>query len=542
MAHADPATISPSHLTLGDRTALLRIYAYYRLILSLLLLSLFYGLNILGGDKPFLFSTTLILYTIMAGLTLVRVHLRSFMPSHGHMFLVCCADVACISLLTYASGGINSGLALLLVVPVSAASIILPGQLSTLLAAVATLAILASSLYNLLPDYKTRISDLLPAGLMGFLLFLTSRLFEYLTNRIRLAAEHAEMQTRHRLQTQRLNELIVQRMLTGIVVLDPEGHVRLMNESAATLLDASTLDKAGKDPADALNHIPILHASLEQWRRAPHVRLKPLKLREAGPELQLSFAGLDKSRNTDVIVFVEDTRKMAQQAQQLKLASLGHLTANIAHEIRNPLGAISHAAQLLGESGTISQHDRRLTQIIQDHTHRVNLVIENVLQLSRRSKSIPSRVQMQGFLNSFIHNYHLAHPGELHIALQCPEEPIYLTIDTSQIEQVLSNLCDNGLRYSLQATGKASLLLRGFKDPLLGMPCLDIIDDGPGISKENEGNIFEPFFTTEIHGTGLGLYLARELCEINQARLDFLRTPEGKTCFQISFSHADRSL
>jgi two-component system sensor histidine kinase PilS (NtrC family) len=526
----------------ADQHALLRVYAIYRLILAALLLALFHGLNILGGDKPALFSITLNLYALLAFATLVRVHLPGFQPAARHTFLICCMDVACISLLMHASGGVVSGLGLLLVVPISTASITLRGQISTLLAAVATLAILASTLYDLMPDFKTRISDLLPAGLMGFLLFVTSRLFEYITSRMRLAAEHAELQTQRRLQTQRLNDLIVQRMLTGIVVLSPDDTIRMMNQSAATLLDVSSQHSSWEDGTVPADRIPVLQACLEQWRRAPHIRAKPVKLRDAGPELQLSFAGLDKSRRTDVIVFVEDTRKLAQQAQQLKLASLGHLTASIAHEIRNPIGAISHAAQLLGESTAITEYDRRLAQIIQDHTRRVNLIVENILQLSRRNNSIPSRVPMQAFLDSFVHNYRMAHPGNLQIELQCPEEPVFINIDTSQIEQVLTNLCDNGLRYSLQATGKSHLLLRGFNDAVLGTPCLAVIDDGPGISAENEGNIFEPFFTTEVHGTGLGLYLARELCESNQARLDYLRTPEGKSCFEISFSHPDRSV
>jgi len=524
----------------SDRYALLYIYTYYRLVLALLLLIVFYGFSILGSDNPLLFNYTLTLYTIITVISLARIHTRHFQPSDQHMFLVYFVDIVCISLLMHGSGGINSGLGLLLVVTVSAASITLLGQLSTLIAALATLAVLVSTLYNIL-NTRAQIEELLSTGLTGFLLFVTSQLFEYITQRMRLAANEAESQTQRRMQTQRLNELIVQRMHTGIVVLAPDGSIRLMNGSAAALLDL-TASAIHQNKGDDLSfaHVPALYECLEQWRNAPQSRIKPIKLKDAGPELQLSFSGLDKTRNSDVIVFVEDTRKMAQQAQQLKLASLGHLTANIAHEVRNPLGAISHAAQLLAESESLSSHDLRLSEIIQNHTRRVNLVIENVLQLSRRNKPLPTRVPMQTFLETFIHHYQQAHRGDLKITLVCPDKTIYLNIDTSQIEQVLSNLCDNGLRYSLQATGKATLLLHGFMDPLLGTPCLDIVDDGPGISRENESSVFEPFFTTESQGTGLGLYLARELCESNQARLDYTRTVEGKSCFQISFSHPDK--
>ena len=544
MADANSTTISLTSSVLGDRYSLLRVYAYYRLILAALLLILFYGqwiTNILGNSNAVLFRYTLIPYTVIAIITLIRLHVRHVQPSDQHLFLIFFVDIVSISLLMHGSGGVSSGLGLLLVVTVSAASITLFGQLSTLIAALAALFILASTFYNMLISPKTLFGDLLSAGLIGFLLFVTSQLFEYITRRMQIAANEAELQTQRRMQTQQLNELIVQRMHTGIVVLAPDGSIRLMNESAALLLDLLPAGRKNKDEDLSFAHFPALYECLQQWRHSPHARIKPVKLKDAGPELQLSFSGLNKTQNSDVIVFVEDTRKIAQHAQQLKLASLGHLTANIAHEVRNPLGAISHAAQLLAESETLNANDLRLSEIIQSHSRRVNLIIENVLQLSRRNKPLPTRIEMRTFLEKFINSYRQTHQGDLQINMECPDAPVYLNIDASQIEQALCNLCDNGLRYSLKATGKAHLLLRGFVDPLLGTPCLDVIDDGPGIAKENISSIFEPFFTTESEGTGLGLYLARELCESNQARLDYCRTIDDKSCFQISFSHADKS-
>jgi two-component system sensor histidine kinase PilS (NtrC family) len=544
VADTPSTTPSPVLPVLNERYAIIRVYAYYRLILAALLLLLFFGqwvTNILGSSNVALFRHTLILYTMISAISLIRIHWRHYQPSDQHLFLIFFVDIVSISLLMHGSDGVSSGLGLLLVVTVSAASITLFGQLSTLIAALATLFILASTFYNML-QYSTRdLGSLLSAGLIGFLLFVTSQLFGYITRRMQIAAKEVELQTLRRMQTQQLNELIVQRMHTGIVVLAPNGSVRLMNESAAQLFNFQPSgDRKKKDEDISFFQVPALYECLQQWHRAPHSRIKPVKLKEAGPELQLSFSGLDKTPNSDVIVFVEDTRKIAQHAQQLKLASLGHLTANIAHEIRNPLGAISHAAQLLAESKTLDAHDHRLSEIIQNHSRRVNLIIDNVLQLSRRNKPIPTRIEMLPFLKKFINSYQQTHQGNLQITLECPDLPVYLNIDASQIEQALSNLCDNGLRYSLKATGKAHLLLRGFVDPLLGTPCLDVIDDGPGITKDNANNIFEPFFTTEAEGTGLGLYLARELCESNQARLDYIRTDDGKSCFQISFSHADK--
>jgi len=529
-----------------DRHGLLRVYAYYRVLLALLLLGLsqnifWSGTHPVGSQNPLVFGYTINVYTLITLVTLARLYGSAFQPSDQHIFLICFVDITCLTLLMHTSGGIESGLGLLLLVTVSAASITLRMQIATLIAALATLSLLASAVYQILYS-QVSTTPLFLAGLLGFLLFVTSQLFLYLTQRIRASTEEVELQTRRRLEAQQLNESIIRRMRTGLVVLAPNGSVRMLNESAALLLGLPR-ESAGSFSVNlSFAEIPALYQSLQQWRQTPHARPKPLRLREGGPELQLSFAGLDSSQQSDVLVFVEDSREIAQQAQQLKLASLGQLTASIAHEVRNPLGAISHAAQLLAEAPEINAGTRRLTDIIHHHSTRVSEIIDNVLQLSRRDKTQPLRISLCEFLQSFVKRYQQSHPEPHRIDIVCDEAPLEVTLDPSQFEQALSNLCDNGLRYSARETEVAHVLLHGYLDHSLGTPCLDIIDDGVGIAREHEGRIFEPFFTTEARGTGLGLYLAREICEANQALLDYRRTADGKSCFHISFAHPDKSV
>ncbi|MNZ68984.1 Sensor protein ZraS [compost metagenome] len=236
-------------------------------------------------------------------------------------------------------------------------------------------------------------------------------------------------------------------------------------------------------------------------------------------------------------MFLEDISQIAQQAQQLKLASLGRLTAGIAHEIRNPLGAISHAAQLLQESEVLDGHDRRLTQIIQDQSRRMNLVIENVLQLSRRRQANPQLIDLKYWLYRFAGELreNLRDTERLH--LQAGQGSIQTRMDPNQLTQVLTNLVQNGLRYSTQQHGTGQVWLNLFRDSETELPVLEVLDDGPGISPEQQARLFEPFFTTETKGTGLGLYISRELCESNQARIDYKMRNEGGSCFRITFAH-----
>jgi two-component system sensor histidine kinase PilS (NtrC family) len=228
----------------------------------------------------------------------------------------------------------------------------------------------------------------------------------------------------------------------------------------------------------------------------------------------------------------------------MKLASLGRLTASIAHEVRNPLGAISHAAQLMRESGDIGDADQRMLDIIQRHSRRVNGIIDNVLDLSRRRQADAELVDLSGWLEGFTRDYQQARDCQdgkpARIELEKGSEVPRARFDTSQIEQVLVNLCDNGLRYSLEQTGSPRLTLRTGATADGERAIIDIQDYGPGISEDNRTSIFEPFFTTDKSGTGLGLYLARELCETNQAHLALLKQDGPGCCFRITFAPSGR--
>ena len=241
----------------------------------------------------------------------------------------------------------------------------------------------------------------------------------------------------------------------------------------------------------------------------------------------------------DVTIFIEDTGEIQQQAQQLKLASLGRLSAGIAHEIRNPLGAISHASQLLSESPNLDQGDQRLTDIIYDHCLRMNDVIENVLEMSRRAPATPVKLKLREQLCEFNDAYTNANQNaEIEIDVEPPDTEIRM--DPSQFHQVLTNLVQNGLRYSEEHSQCAYVRLQGGVDTISERPYLNIIDRGPGVDEAKVANLFEPFFTTEASGTGLGLYISRELCESNQARLSYSRHDDGGGCFRIIFAHPDR--
>jgi two-component system sensor histidine kinase PilS (NtrC family) len=222
------------------------------------------------------------------------------------------------------------------------------------------------------------------------------------------------------------------------------------------------------------------------------------------------------------VLFLEDTTRSREQAQQLKLAALGRLTANIAHEIRNPLAAISHAAELLGEEKR-SDDRVRLTRIIRDNTLRLERLVSDVLQLNRRDRVSGERIVLLPWLLAFVEEFvaNEGVPAERFVVESARDSAI--RFDREHLRQVLWNLLRNALRYAKREPRSVRLAVGGYADRVE----LSIIDNGPGVPASNQGQLFEPFFTTDSKGTGLGLYLARELCAANGATLEYVGGKAG---------------
>ena len=317
----------------------------------------------------------------------------------------------------------------------------------------------------------------------------------------------------------------------------------MINDAAVQLLGGHPMSGA-LAPGHNIKLTPSLHSQLERWRNAPWLRTMPFKERSASREVQANFTTLEQGEEQQTLIFLEDTRTLAQHAQQIKQSSLSRLTGSIAHEIRNPLGAISHASQLLEENPALGAQNRMI-QIIKKQSDRVNQLIENVMQLSRQQTPNLKKLELNSWLKSFIKDYCESRDQPTHIQLD--DAPLCRVLfDPSHLTQILSNLLDNGLRYSHQTTGEYWAELKPSIDTVSGHPYLDIFDRGPGINKNDLDNIFEPFFTTSHQGSGLGLYVCRELSELNFATLNYLPANNGSSrqsdCFRIGFAHPNSLL
>jgi two-component system sensor histidine kinase PilS (NtrC family) len=427
-------------------------------------------------------------------------------------------DALMLCALFYAGGGAPSGIGNLIVASVAISNVLLRKRTGLLIAAVSAIGIIYLTFF--ISYHKPAAANhFVQAGSLGALCFAAALLVQTLARRLQVSEDIAEQRAADVDNLEELNALILQRMRTGILVLDANRQVLLANQSALTLLGHERLLGEIIDP-----YSPQLVERLRQWLINSSMAPRSITTSAIGPVLRPGFIALTRGTHRHTLVFLDDLSQISQQAQQLKLAALGRLTAGIAHEIRNPLGAISHAAQLLHESEELSSPDRRL-------------VIENVLQLSRRRQTEPHLLDLRQWLEHFVSDLRSRLTAEQAVHLEIGFGTLTTRMDAEQLQQVLTNLVQNGLRYSAQLHEKAQVWLRLFHDSHSDLPSMEVLDDGPGVADEHLTKIFEPFFTTESKGTGLGLYLSRELCESNQANLDYTPREGGGSCMRITFAH-----
>jgi len=525
-------TPSQSDAASGLPDGTLGLYLAYRVLLSLLIITLSVthtGPSMLGAQNPGLAEITVSVFLALSVFSLI-IHYLRLLPHDSQVLFAVCVDIVAITLLMHTSGGIQSGLGLLMAVSIAMASLSTGGRGALVAAALATLALMAEHLYTQYVGGATQ-TAYTQVGLLGAAFFALAALSHQLSARAIASEQLARQRGMDLANLAELNEYVIQHMQTGIVVVDRQLQIRLMNEAAWYQLG---MPDAGRNhPLRAA--CAALQQQLIDWLRHGTIpaTFRPVS---GGRDLQAQFTRLGEAGNLGVLVFLEDTAEVVERAQQLKLASLGRLTASIAHEIRNPLGAISHAAQLLQESDQLESTDRRMADIVEQNARRVNEVIENVLRLSRREPPRPKPIALDRWLADMAETFLAARQLPAR-QLRIDVDPAGTTVmaDPTQMNQILTALCDNAISHFGGPQDKLRLRIAAGITPQSGGPYIEVTDNGPGIPAEVVAKIFEPFFTTRNDGTGLGLYIAKELSEANQIRLEYLAVPTGGAGFRLSF-------
>lgn len=432
-------------------------------------------------------------------------------------------------LIVYARG--TSNYASLLFIPTMASSLLLPGVRAYLFAALSSLMLLALQVEQVLSNQDSEAS-FTQAGTLGLMFFIIAMVGRMVASLLSASQSRLEKTDVNLANLEAASSLVMQNLESGVVVLDGDNRIQLINNAAVQMLDVRH-PLNGRPLASAS---PLLSEQILLWRLNPGKQLPSFGI--GGRELVARFVPVGDMGKAGVLVFLDDAEQLSAEAQQNKLVALGQLTASIAHEIRNPLSAINHASQLLMESPSLDEADAHLSDIVREQVKRVDNIISSVLRLSRKEKShpivIPLNQWLADFRNCFILEHQLQKEDfEVYIASDKAE----VRIDESHLDQVISNLCRNALHYSQSNQAERPLIrITATFQQTPGCWHIDVIDKGPGIPEENQTEMFVPFYTTRHDGTGLGLYLARSLCESNGARLVLHETGPQGTTFRIIFT------
>lgn len=545
----------------------LQTFCVTRIVIAavLLIFLLFSGR---GGPDPedqLLHWETCLAYLVIAiGFAVAATYFRRHFLLH--LATQVAADIGAISMLYLVAGGAKSGLAILYLFPLSGSAILAPLIPALFFAALVTLVVLAVSGYQILQAAAD--VSMLQAGLYGAAFFAAVLVINRLAAKL-IKQENLAVQRGHDLQVQEaINRLVIADMDDGLLVIGMDTKILACNPAAERMLGLVVPSNGGS--SEKLSDFPSLGPIADAffaWNArsndikepvpgSAYVMVKPAddattihsvpqfrdSRRDLGSRLKIRFvsvraAGLAEDR---VVVYLQDVTSIENQAQQLKLASMGRLTASVAHEVRNPLSAISHAASLLGEEIS-GPAEARLLKIVGDNVSRLNRLIEDILKLSRRAQPNNVPIALAGFFEDVLEEFrgtHAIREGVIRVGNMKRHQ---VRFDPMHLREIIVNLLSNALRYASGKDGSIRMRIVGDTSSRLE---LHVQDDGPGIRPEVRAHLFEPFYTTSSKGTGLGLYVARELCLNNGAMLDYeyrvddardgLQEPTGR--FVVTFA------
>ena len=513
---------------------LLKVFLAYRLILASLFIILFYthaGSSLITIHHSPLFTYSCQTYLLLSAVSAVCViwKLTSYTLQAQLLIL---SDILILTLIMHAYGGMSSGIGILLAVSIASGGLLIGGRCAVFFAALASLAVLLEQAYNdYLVDFELNAYTYVHAGMLGASFFTIALLSVVLAQRSEQMLQITNQQEQAISNLEELNQYIIQHLQSGIIITNEQQVIQMANEAVLRLTNLNVLPTQLSDISEQLK------LAFQTWLQDSEQNYLLLHLAQA--DIQVRFTLLPTRYKNFFMLILEDSLLYNQRLQQSKLASLGRLTASIAHEIRNPLSAINHAGQLLSENPDLTTQDMRLTNIIQTNVARVNHIIEDILQLSRRKDSRHEKIELntwlENYLQTFLDENYLTNDN---FKLKLNKISLSVFIDTCHLKQIMDNLCHNALRYGKPEAGGIILQTLSTKQGC----CIEVIDNGEGISRENLRHLFEPFFTTSVNGTGLGLYISKELAELNQAKLIYYLTAENKSCFRLCLLNADQAL
>jgi two-component system sensor histidine kinase PilS (NtrC family) len=478
--------------------------------------------------------------------TMTRLGRRQWVATIG-------VDLLVFAALHLFDPGANLNFGALLVLPV-----LMSGVMTTRLGALGTASavalVLLGGAWRSAPNLNDGAVLLMQAGLAGIGVFMIALLAGEFSGRL----VREEMAARGSLEIARqqaqLNRLVIEEMTDGVLVVDRRARVRAANPAARALLVPSGMADPAPFPLHSLDAWATLQAAIERafeqgsWpESAREVRLmfddgqsRTLQVR-ARFTRRRSFDGDGAPPEEFCVVFLEDLRTVQSRSRQEKLAAMGRVSAGIAHEIRNPLAAIAQANALLLED-VLSTEQHHLARMVADNVDRLKRIVDDVMEAAPGGASeqrvLDACATARSVCTDWARTVQLPLGAGSRLQLDLPAGSLGVTFDPDHLRRVLVNLLDNAHRHASDTPGAIRVQL--YADHERGV-VLAVASDGAAIAADVERHLFEPFFSTRSRGTGLGLYICRELCVRHGASIEFRPLDGGQRHhneFRVTMQHA----
>ena len=530
---ANPQQRSPEQVT-GSTRRILWIVGLFRAVCGALLLglALLLDLRAMNVDAPNSFLTAASLYFVfgLAAFGWIQQD-RVQLPLMQTLFALVSGDIFFIAMMMVAGGSTGAPLPILLFPPLAASGWLLRTQTAFFHAALAAIVLLSLEAYRALGGdirgpqlFQTALICLGYFAMVGIAVVIG----RYTTASEELAAQRGIDVA----NLEQVNRLIIQDMQDGVLVVDLTGVVRGHNAQVTRLLGGFGRMRGGMRLAEFST---TLHDYWRRWNEDLSEPLPPFKVETTQRLLRVRLVRIGSGLNGGTLIYLEDLGRAQNEAQQMKLAAMGRLTASIAHEVRNPLSAINQAAQLLEEDGSVAPEGTRLLSMIRNNAKRIDRIVGEVLQLNRRDRQQPEVIRLRDFVGSMVEEIAQAEGIPAGGIVMDVNNDLLVMFDRGHLSQIAWNLVRNAWQHCQKHEGSITVTARaGYMGDAV---ICELGDDGPGVPLEYRAQIFEPFFTTRSGGTGLGLYIARELADANGCALELLPKSPGAV-FRLTFKRA----
>jgi two-component system sensor histidine kinase PilS (NtrC family) len=506
---------------------ILWIVGLYRAVCGMVLLgtALLLDLRMLQIPEPNTFVVAAFLYFAFGLATfwwIQRERLPRPLPVLVSMLFA--GDIFFVALVMVSGGVSGSSLPILLFPQLAASGWLLRTRTAFFHAALATIVLLGLDIFRLV-DSQVTPTQVFQTGLIGFGYFTTIGVAVALGRYTKASEDLAAQRGIDVANLDHLNRLIIQDMQDGVLVVDLNGVVRGHNAQVTRLLGGFGRMRGGMRLSEFSS---TLHDYWRRWQENDTEVLPSFKVESTQKLLRVRLVRIGFGLNGGSLIYLEDLGRAQSEAQQMKLAAMGRLTASIAHEVRNPLSAINQAAQLLDEDGAVAPGGQRLLGMIRNNAKRIDRIVGE-------DRQQPETIPLGGFLAVLSEEITQAENMPAGTVLLDIADDLSIVFDRGHLNQIVWNLLRNAWQHCQRKTGSIRITARAgyMGDAVL----CELGDDGSGIPADLRSQIFEPFFTTRPGGTGLGLYIARELADANGGALELLPRGPGAQ-FRLTLKRA----